>query len=68
MLTSRFGILAEAINITSTSLQQAQSISLASFLQCLHLHQSIFSIPVCNKSPAEAYICLVAEVVTGGAL
>ena len=44
MLPSRSGILAEAISIASTSLQQKQSISPDSFLQCPHLYQSKFSI------------------------
>ena len=40
---------------TFTSLQQRQrqSISLASFLQCPHLHQSGFPTPRCNKSSAK---------------
>ena len=38
----------------STSLQQRQFISLASFLQCWYLHQSKFPILICNKSTAEA--------------
>ena len=59
MLPSRSGILAEAISIAFTSLQQRQSISLASFLQCSHLHQSRFPVLICNKSAAEAWICLV---------
>ena len=37
MLPSYSGILAEAISIVSTSLQQGQSISLASFLQSVSL-------------------------------
>ena len=36
MLPSRSGILAEAISIASSSLQQIQSVSLASLLQCPH--------------------------------
>ena len=36
MLLSYSQILAEAMSIASTSLQQRQSISLALFLQCLH--------------------------------
>ena len=40
MLPSRSGILAEAISSTPTSLQQRQSISLASFLQYLHFRSS----------------------------
>ena len=36
MLPSYSGILAEAIRIAFTSLQQRRSISLASFLQCPH--------------------------------
>ena len=40
MLSSRYGILAEAINIAFTSLKQRQSISLDSFLQCLHFRSS----------------------------
>ena len=37
-------VLAEAISIASTSLREIQPISLGSFLQCLHLHQSRFPI------------------------
>ena len=37
MVPSYSGILAEAIGIVSTSLQQGQSISLASFLQSVSL-------------------------------
>ena len=40
-------------------LQQRQSISLASFLQCPHLYLSRFPILICNKSAAEAWMCLV---------
>ena len=40
MLPSYSGILAEAISIVSTSLQQEQSISLASFLQSVSLASS----------------------------
>ena len=57
---SRCGILAEAISIASTFLQQRQSISLTSFLQCPHLHQLRFPILICSKSAAEAEICLVS--------
>ena len=39
-------------SITFTSLQQRQSIFLASFLQCPHLHQSRFLFLICNKSAA----------------
>ena len=46
------GILAEAVRIASTSLQQRQSISLASFFQCPHLHQLRFRVLICNKSVA----------------
>ena len=56
MLSSHSKILAEAISIAFASLQQRQSISLASFLQCPHLHQSRFPILICNKSTAEAYV------------
>ena len=59
LLPARSGILAEAISIAFTSIQQRQSISLASYLQCPHLHQSRFPGLVCNKSAAEAWICLV---------
>ena len=59
MLSSRSGILAEAISIAFTSLQQRQSISLVSFLQRPHLHQSRFPILICNKLAAEAWIGLV---------
>ena len=44
MLPSRCVILAEAVSIAPISLQQRQSISLASLLQCPHLHQSRFPI------------------------
>ena len=40
MVPSYSGILAEAIGIVSTSLQQGQSISLASFLQSISLASS----------------------------
>ena len=40
MLSSHSGILGEAISIASTSLQQRQSISVASFLQCPHSRSS----------------------------
>ena len=40
MLPSCSGILAEAITIASTSLQQRQSIPLASFSQCPHFRNS----------------------------
>ena len=40
MLTLRSGILAKGISIASTSLQQRQSISLASFLLRLHFRNS----------------------------
>ena len=40
MLPSSSGVLAEAISIASSSLQQRQSISLASFVQCLHFRSS----------------------------
>ena len=59
MLSLRSDILAEAISIASTSLQQRQSISPGSFLKCLHLFESRFPILICNKSAAEAWICLV---------
>ena len=52
-------ILIEAISIASASLQQRQSISPASFFQCLHLHQSRFPILICNKSAAVECIYLV---------
>ena len=53
-------VLAKVISIAFISLQQRQSISLASFLQCSHLHQSKFPILICNKSAAEVWICLVS--------
>ena len=56
MIPSRSGILAEAISITFTSLQQRQSVSLASILQCPHLHQWRFPILICNKLAAEASV------------
>ena len=59
MLPSRSGILAKAISIASTCLQQRQSISPASSLQFLHLHKSRFPILIFNKSAAEVWICLV---------
>ena len=52
MLPSSSGILA-AISITFTSLEQRQSIFLASFLQYLHLHHLRFPILICNKSAAK---------------
>ena len=65
MLPSHSRILAQAATIVSTFLQQKQSISLASILQCLHLYQSRFPILICNKSAAEAE---VSEVGTRGVL
>ena len=62
MIPSRSGILAEAISITFTSLQQRQSVSLASILQCPHLHQSRFPILICNKLAAEASVQLPPKV------
>ena len=59
MLPSHSGILDKILSIVSTSLQQRQSISLASFFQCPHLHQSRFPIVICNKFAAEAWISLV---------
>ena len=47
------GFLAKAISFPVTPLQQRQSISLVSFLQFLHLHQSRFFILICNKSATE---------------
>ena len=44
MLPSRSGILAEAVSFAHTSLQQRQSISLASFLQSSYLRKSRFLI------------------------
>ena len=41
MLQSRSGIITEAISIASTSVQQRQSISLASFLQCSYFKSSL---------------------------
>ena len=41
MLPSRSGIITEAISIASTSVQQRQSISLASFLQCSYFKSSL---------------------------
>ena len=49
MPLSYSGILAEAINIAFTSLQQRQSISLASFLQCPHFRSSCPEL-LCKKS------------------
>ena len=51
-------ILAELISIASTpiSLQQWQSISLTSFLQCPHLHQLRFPSLIRNKLAAAAYL------------
>ena len=60
MLPSLSRILAKVISIASNPLQQRQSIPLASFLQCLHLHPSIFPILICDESAAEASICLVS--------
>ena len=59
MLPSCSGNLAETISIAFTSLQQRHSISLASFLQCPHQHQSRFPILICNKSAAKTRVCLV---------
>ena len=56
MLPSSSRILAEAISIAFTSLQQRQSISLASFLQFPHLYQSRFPILICNKTAAGACV------------
>ena len=47
--SSRSRILAEAKSFAATSLQQRQSISLASFFKCPHLHQSRFPILICNN-------------------
>ena len=44
MLSMRSGILAEAISIASTCLQQRQSTSLTLFLQFSHSHQSKFPV------------------------
>ena len=41
MLPSRSGIITEAKSIASTSVQQRQSISLASFLQCSYFKSSL---------------------------
>ena len=41
MLPLRSGIITEAISIASTSVQQRQSISLASFLQCSYFKSSL---------------------------
>ena len=41
MLPSRSGIITETISIASTSVQQRQSISLASFLQCSYFKSSL---------------------------
>ena len=59
MLSSRSGVFTKTISISFTFLQQGQSISFASFLQCPHFHQSRFPILICNQSAAEARICLV---------
>ena len=59
MLSSHSGVLTKTISITFTFLQQGQSISIASFLQCPHFHQSRFPILICNQSAAEARVCLV---------
>ena len=40
MLPSCSGILTEAVSIASTSVQQRQSITLVSLLQCLHFKNS----------------------------
>ena len=54
MFPSRSGILAETMSIVPTSLQQRQSISLASFLQCWHLHKLRFPFLIYKKLAAEA--------------
>ena len=59
MLSSHSGVLTKTISISFTFLQQGQSISIASFLQCPHFHQSRFPILICNQSAAEARVCLV---------
>ena len=48
MLLSHSGILAKAISIAFTSLLQRKSISLASFLQCLHFRSSRLEL-LCKK-------------------
>ena len=59
MLSSHSGVLTKTISISFTFLQQVQSISIASFLQCPHFHQPRFPILICNQQAAEARICLV---------
>ena len=69
MFPSRSGILVEAISIASTS-QQRQSISLASFLQCSHLHQSrypILILYVINRQLKCEYVRFLSMVENGGA-
>ena len=59
MLPSRSGILAEVVGIGPTSQQQRQSISLALFLQCPHLHQSRFPILILYqmyRQPRREYV------------
>ena len=64
MLTSHSGILAKAIGIASTSLQQRQPVSLTLFLQCLHLHQLRFPIliHVQNRQLKHEYVQLLSMV------
>ena len=52
MLLSQCGILANLISIASTFISplQRKSISVASFLQCLHLHQLWLAILICSWS------------------
>ena len=64
------GFSTEVINIASTSLQQRQSISLASVLQSLHLHQSRFPILilyVINQQLKPEYFSCLSMVENGGA-
>ena len=56
-------------NNHSTHLSTTKTICyLTSFLQCSHLYQLRFPILICNKSAADAWICLVSEVVVTGVL
>ena len=69
MLPLRPGVLAEAISIASTFLQR-QSISLTSFLQCLHLLQLRFPVLilyVINWQRKAEHVYFLSMVEKGGA-
>ena len=55
IILSNFPNLAESISTASIYPSTTNTIiSLASFLQCLHMHQLRFPILICNKSQPEA--------------